>query len=317
MNANAMKQLDRGGLQAIQERRRWLRAMAAWALTTAAWQGDPALAQNQAKAAEQRGQAVLRLAANPNLSAIELLNNFGPFARELEKELDVQVRLVAGRDYDDNLRLLKGGQVDIAGTSAFGYVSARESFGAQLVARYVEDDGDSCHSIIFARRDSGIVSVRELRGKRFAFTDVKSTTGYLIPLLELHRNGINLKDLGGVEHVKKQPNAAIAVYSGQVDAGAMADNQLSEKYGVKLSELRILWRSPPIPHGVWIARADMAQAEVERIRRAILRVTQSAEGKKALATASVRGFAEARDADFEDVRNAKAQFDKLAGPGHP
>ncbi|CAN7345357.1 phosphate/phosphite/phosphonate ABC transporter substrate-binding protein [Pseudoduganella sp. LjRoot289] len=254
---------------------------------------------------------VLRLAANPNLSAIELLNNFGPFARELEAELGVPVRLVAGRDYEDTLRLLRAGQVDIAGTGAFGYVSARDGFGARLLVRYIEDDGDSYHAIIFVRKDSGITSVRQLRGKRFAFTDVKSTSGYLMPVLELARQGVRLADLGRIDHVKKQPNAAIAVYNGLADAGAMADNQLTEKYGVKLDELRILWSSPPIPHGVWIARPDMGDAELARITQAILRISRSPQGKKALATASVRGFGETRDSDFDAVRAASKQFEQL------
>ena len=263
------------------------------------------------EAAQDKAAGALRLAANPNLSAIELLKNFGPLANELEKELGRPVRLVAGRDYDDTLRLLRNGQVDIAGTGAFGYVTAHDEFGARLVVRYVEDDGDSYHSIIFTRQDSGLRTVADLRGKRFAFTDVKSTSGYLMPLLELHRNGITLADLGKVEHVKKQPNAAIAVYNRQADAGAMADNQLNEKYGVKLGELRIIWRSPPIPHGVWIARADMDDAELQRIAQAILRISRSEEGRNALATASVRGFAPVSDADFAFVRNAARQLQKL------
>lgn len=263
------------------------------------------------EAGQDKAPGVLRLAANPNLSAIELLKNFGPLASQLEKELGRPVRLIAGRDYDDTLRLLRNGQVDIAGTGAFGYVSAHDEFGARLVVRYVEDDGDSYHAIIFTRQDSGLRSVADLRGKRFAFTDVKSTSGYLMPLLELHRNGITLADLGKVEHVKKQPNAAIAVYNRQADAGAMADNQLNEKYGVKLDELRIIWRSPPIPHGVWIARADMDDGELQRIAQAILRISRSEEGRKALATASVRGFAPVNDADFAFVRSAARQLQKL------
>ncbi len=286
---------------------KWGIAMATGKSILAALLAALSLGLAQAQAPDK----ALRLAANPNLSAIELLNNFGPLARELEKELGRPVRLVAGRDYDDTLHLLKDGQVDIAGTGAFGYVSAHDDFGARLVVRYVEDDGDSYHSIIFTRQDSGLRSVADLRGKRFAFTDVKSTSGYLMPLLELYRNGIRLSDLAKVEHVKKQPNAAIAVYNRQVDAGAMADNQLNEKYGVKLDELRVIWRSPPIPHGVWIARADMDEAELQRIAQAILRISRSEEGRKALATASVRGFAPASDADFAFVRSAARQMQKL------
>jgi phosphonate transport system substrate-binding protein len=254
---------------------------------------------------------VLRLAANPNLSAIDLLKNFGPFARELEKELGTKVSLVSGKDYDDTLRLLRSGQVDIAGSGAFGYISANEEFGAKLMVRYVEDNGDSYRALVIVRSDSGIQALKDLKGKRFAFTDPKSTSGYLMPLLALQQQGLDIKDFSKVEFVKKQPNSAIAVYTGQVDAGAIADNQLNEKYGVKLDELKVIWRSVPIPHGVWMARPTMADADVARVTAAILKISRSAEGKSALAAASVRGFAEARDSDFDGVRAAKRLLDKL------
>ncbi|HYD81259.1 MAG TPA: phosphate/phosphite/phosphonate ABC transporter substrate-binding protein [Paucimonas sp.] len=258
------------------------------------------------------GQAKgLTIAANPNLSPIELLNNFGPLARALERELGVKVDLVSGKDYDDTIRLLKTGQADIAGTGAFGYVGAHDEFGAKLIVRYVEDGGESYRAVIIARADSNIEGVKDLRGKRFAFTDPKSTSGYLMPLLALQQHGLDVKDLGRVEFVKKQPNSAIAVYTRQVDAGAIADNQLNEKYGVKLDELKIIWKSPPIPHGVWMARPSMPDDEVRRIARAILKVAQSAEVKAALAQASVRGFAEGRDSDFDFVRSARQLLEKL------
>jgi len=253
----------------------------------------------------------LTICANPNLSSLELLNNFGAFASALEKELGIPVKLVAGRDYDDTLKLLRDGKVDIAGTGAFGYVSANESFGAQLVVRYVEDDGDSYHALIITRADSGIHNLAGLRGKRFAFTDPKSTSGYLLPLLAMQQAGIELKDLGRADFVKKQPNSAIAVYARQADAGAIADNQLNEKYGVQLKDIKVLWKSAPVPHGAWIARPDMADADRKRIAAAIMKTANSPEGKKLLAQASVRGFAEVRDAEFDSVRAAKRLLDKL------
>ncbi len=253
----------------------------------------------------------LTICANPNLSSLELLNNFGAFAGALEKELGIPVKLLAGRDYDDTLKLLREGKVDIAGTGAFGYVSANEAFGAHLLVRYVEDDGDSYHALIITRADSGIHNLAGLRGKRFAFTDPKSTSGYLLPVLAMQQAGLDVKDLGKIDFVKKQPNAAIAVHSRQADAGAIADNQLNEKYGVQLKDIRVLWKSAPIPHGAWIARPDMAEADRRKLAAAIMKVGNGAEGRKLLAQASVRGFAEARDAEFDGVRAAKRLLDRL------
>ncbi len=259
----------------------------------------------------------LTIAANPNLSAIELINNFGLFAKALEMELGTHVNIVSGKDYEDTINQLRNTSVDIAGTGAFGYVSAHAEFGAKLILRYVEDGGDAYRSIVIVRADSGIDSLSEVKGKRFAFTDAKSTSGYLMPVLALEKLGIGIKGLAKVEFVKKQPNSAIAVYTRQVDAAAMADNQLNEKYGVKLSELKTIWTSAPIPHGVWMARANMPDDEVQRIARAILKVSQNAEVRQSLAKASVHGFVPGRDADFDGVRDAKQWLDKLEGRGKP
>ncbi len=260
---------------------------------------------------------MLTIAANPNLSAIELINNFGAFAKALEQELGMKVSVVSGKDYEDTIGQLRNAKVDIAGTGAYGYVTAREAFGAKMIVRYVEEGGDAYHSVIIVRADSGIDSLKNLKGKRFAFTDAKSTSGYLMPVLALEKQGIAVKDLAKVEFVKKQPNSAIAVFSRQVDAAAMADNQLNEKYGVKLAELKTIWTSAPIPHGVWMARADMADAEVRRIARAILKVAQYSDVKQSLAKASVHGFVEGHESDFDGVRAAKQLLEKLESHDKP
>jgi ABC-type phosphate/phosphonate transport system substrate-binding protein len=41
------------------------------------------------------------------------------------------------------------------------------------------------HSIGFARKDSGITSLDDMKGKTFGFGDPNSTSGYLIPSIEI------------------------------------------------------------------------------------------------------------------------------------
>ncbi|MFC4161113.1 phosphate/phosphite/phosphonate ABC transporter substrate-binding protein [Chitinimonas lacunae] len=253
----------------------------------------------------------LRIAANPNLSHIELLNNFGPLASALERQLGMPVELVSGRDYDDTLRLLKTGAVDVAGSGAFGYVSANAEFGARLLVRYVEAGGEFYHAVIIVRTESPLRSLKDLRGKRFAFTDEKSTSGYLLPMLALQQQGVELSDLGAVDFVKKQPNAALAVYNRQADAGALADNQLTEKYGIRLDQIRILWRSEPIYHGVWMVRPDMPDPLFKQLQAAMLKVAGEPAVAAGLTRGSVKGFVIGKDSDFDNVRAAKKLLDKL------
>jgi phosphonate transport system substrate-binding protein len=258
----------------------------------------------------------LRIAANPNVPHEELIANFGPFATALEIELGQPVELVSGKDYADTTMLLKTGKVDIAGSGAFGYVSAQADFGAKVLVRYVEGTREYYRALIITRVESGIRSPKDLRGKRFAFTDRKSTSGYLMPLLELERNGVAESDLAQALFVKEQPKSALAVFTREADAGAIADNQLNEKYGVKLGEIRTLWESEPIYHGVWMVRPETPEAEIARLRAAILRVSASPNAINMFHAGSVKGFVMGKDSDFDNVRAAKRRLDQLEAATH-
>jgi phosphonate transport system substrate-binding protein len=55
------------------------------------------------------------------------------------------------------------------------------------------DGSFTYHSIGFARVDSGITSLDDMKGKKFAFADPNSTSGYLIPLVELPQAGYSME----------------------------------------------------------------------------------------------------------------------------
>ncbi|MCI0476636.1 MAG: phosphate/phosphite/phosphonate ABC transporter substrate-binding protein [Anaerolineales bacterium] len=70
------------------------------------------------------------------------------------------------------------------------------------------------------KKDSGIKTYADLKGKTFCFVDPNSTSGYIIPRIILMANGINPdKDLKAVVNAGSHNNVGLGVYKGDCDAG--------------------------------------------------------------------------------------------------
>jgi len=106
----------------------------------------------------------------------------------IEKELGVPVKLFTPADYDGVIQGLLGGTLDMAwlGASAYAkiYMTDAKAVEVELTKQNL-NDSTGYYSIAFARKDSGITSMEDTKGKSFAFAEPNSTSGYLVPAAEL------------------------------------------------------------------------------------------------------------------------------------
>lgn len=249
----------------------------------------------------------LRMMFLPNKSEMEIVKTFAPFVKVLENELNMKIEVFSGKDYKYIIDKLRTHETDIAMLGGFAYINAQDDFGVKLFVRNLEaePDGkikDSYQSIIITRKDSNINSIQDLKGKRFAFTDRNSTSGFLFPLVGLMNNKIDLDDLSSVIYVNKHANSLFAVFNNQVDAGALSDGSYARAVGVDLSQIKILWKSDPIHYGAWVARNDMSDQKVELIKTAFLKISQRNDARQIFSNAYIKGFVPAIDADYDNVR---------------
>jgi len=138
------------------------------------------------------------------------------------------------------------------------------------------------HSIGFARKDSGITSLDDMSGKVFGFGDPNSTSGYLIPSIEIpaYKDGITMESGDYFREVKftgGHEQTIVAVNNGDIDGGvSWADGQGNWEDGynsgalrkavdaglVDMNDLVQIWKSKPIPEGPIVLRKDLP-AEVK------------------------------------------------------
>ncbi|MGR3583245.1 MAG: phosphate/phosphite/phosphonate ABC transporter substrate-binding protein, partial [Pseudooceanicola nanhaiensis] len=140
------------------------------------------------------------------------------------------------------------------------------------------DGSHGYHSIGFARKDSGITSLEDMQGKKFGFGDPNSTSGYLIPSIEIpEQTGASMENgdyFGEVVFTGGHEQTIVAVNNGDVDGGVTwADGQGNWEDGynsgalrkavdaglVDMNDLVEIWRSKPIPEGPVVLRKALPQ----------------------------------------------------------
>ena len=99
----------------------------------------------------------------------------------------------------------------------------------------------------------------------------------------------------------KHPNSLLAVYNGQVDAGALASNAV-DMVSVDLDQIEILWRSDPIYRGPWVARSGLSEERIESIRAALIEISSREDAATIFEQSTTKGFVDGADGDYDVIR---------------
>lgn len=254
-----------------------------------------------AKPATAAGVALV-LAVPPYLPAAEIHKRFGPLASYMAVELGRPVSVRVGQDYSAHIAAIGEDRVDIAFMGPASYVMTVDRHGRKpLLARFEVNGQAQLHGAVVVRRDSPLKGLADLKGKRFAFGDPQSTTSHVVPRYMLEQAGVPLDALGDHAFLGAHENVALAVLAGDFDAGAVKQETL-EKFAPR--GLRALAMTPGVADYLFVTRSDLPPADVERLRRALLRL-KDRPGGKAILEGLHRGMTAliaAEDADYDTLR---------------
>ncbi len=197
-----------------------------------------------------------------------------------EEALGVETKLFAPADYAGVIEGLVGGTLDMAwlGASSYAATYLRDPEAVEPVLVKINLDGSyGYHSIGFARKDSGITSLDDMEGKVFGFGDPNSTSGYLIPSIEIptYKDGVTMVSgeyFGEVKFTGGHEQTIVAVNNGDIDGGVTwADGQGAWEDGynsgalrkavdsglIDMNDLVEIWKSKPIPEGPIVLRKSL------------------------------------------------------------
>src|SRR5512145_615213 len=130
-------------------------------------------------------QASLHLVLTPSQKPTDLLTTGEEFGHVLGKLVGIPVRVTVASDYAAVIEALRNRSADLAFVHPGGYVLASREAKARIVAKNLWHGKSSFTSRIYVRRESGITSLEELRGRTIAFVDPASSSGYIYPMVLL------------------------------------------------------------------------------------------------------------------------------------
>lgn len=271
------------------------------AMTMPAWSGD---------ITPSGDRTVLRFVTYASERPSEELRKIEPFQRHLEsvlnaKGFNVRIELRIFSTYAEAQEAVYAGNFDFARIGPAGYVLARER-KAPVALLAVESHGGLpvFEGLIFTRVDSPVMTLADLKGKRFAFGDSSSTTGRYLAQAALLQAGIRAVDLGGFEYLGQHDKVVLAVAVNTFDAGA-ANERTVEKYADRGLRKLHSFLTPTQP---WVVNAKLDRRVAEALRLALLRIDLAA-----LKYIDRDGFLPARDSDFDNLRKAMRLAEQFGG----
>src|SRR5437016_4265763 len=211
----------------------------------------------------------LKFGFTPVLSEPEMRTEFEPLMNYLSESLGRKVALYIAKDYGDLRTQMENGSVDIGSFSPFAYVDAARGGKIRIIAQSIIEGSATYRGLIVARKDSGLKAIADLKGKKFAFVDPKSASGYVYPRAMLIEKGINPESYFKETIFAGDHNKVIAaVLGGRVDAGATYDNApvIAKAAGVPTENLVILASTDPIPHDAIAVRIGLDEALAKKIQ---------------------------------------------------
>ncbi len=228
----------------------------------------------------------LRITLTPYENPDKLIDNVKPALSFLEEEMGRPIEHFVTLDYSAAVEALAGGSADVSFLPPLPYVLTHARTGAIAVLGEVYAGRPYYYSQIFVRKDSGIETLKDLKGRTIAYVDPISSSGYLYPHDIFVRAGL-IKDRktpkGGffrrVYFAGGDQQAIHAVYNKHVDAAGIGEFAINLLRLEERDAITTIARSVRIPSHCVVVRKDLAKALRAQFVRAMLKLNEPANRK--------------------------------------
>ena len=266
-----------------------------------------------------------RITDEPEKNVVRLNALGGYLARHLAPHGIVEVDIVITETRAEMAGKLRNGEVDIFSETPFTALALMDEGLAEPLLREWKKGVPQYHSVIFVRTGSGIESLAELKGKKIAFEDSGSTSGYLLPRAAMGAEGLTFEKLDnprgeapadkvGYSFANGEINVVAWVNRGLADAGAISNLDWAnpQKAPAQFKEsLTIIHETPPVIRSLMMVRPSLDPAMKTRLTAILSDMHETEEGRAALEeyfkVSKFDGLDDTTAADLDAIRRLRRQ----------
>ncbi len=256
----------------------------------------------------------VKLYFTPSVDADTISTNSKDFINFLEKETGLIFKTGIPTNYVAVVEAFGSKRADIGVMNSFGYLMANDKYGASAKLRVLRYGHDYYQGQILAHVDSGIKEVKDLEGKKMAFVDPSSTSGYMFPLKIMKDAGVSPSN---ETFANKHDNVVIMIYQKQVDAGATYYSAPAEDGSIRDARARVKTQFPDveekikivattdkIPNDPFVFRKDLPQEITDKFIAALKKFIATEKGRDIFKRIySVEGVVDTSDEDYQSLRD--------------
>lgn len=254
----------------------------------------------------------IKIYFTPSIDSNTITTTSNLFVKFMEKETGYYFKSGIPSNYITVVEAFGSNRADIAVINSFGYLLTNAKYGAVARLKTLRHGDDSYSGAFMVHADSGIKTLKDLNGKRFAFTDASSTSGYLFPLKVLNDNKIKL---GNTVFAGKHDTVVTMIYQKQVDAGAVfyarpfngriedAREKVMTQFPDVEKKVVILQLTEPIPNDPFIFRKGLSEVIIQKFIKGLTKFLATKDGKEAFRIIyGLDGIVPATDKDYDGLR---------------
>ncbi|MCE1227227.1 MAG: phosphate/phosphite/phosphonate ABC transporter substrate-binding protein [Geobacteraceae bacterium] len=258
---------------------------------------------------------VYRFAVHPLHNPAKLAEAYQPLIEYLNIHIpEVHFELEASRDYQAYEEKFRSGGPAFLLPNPWHTIEAMKS-GYQVIA--MAGDAKDFKGIFIARKDSKIKKPADLKGKTVSYPSHTALAACIMPQFFLHQHGINVNRDIINNYVGSQESSIMNAYLGQSAVGVtwpVPWRLFQQDHPKEAAQLHVLWETPCLLNNSVMVSSHVPSAISQKVRRLLLELSQSAEGRTILNNMATAQFHAADNTSYQKIRDYVAAFEKQVRP---
>ena len=250
----------------------------------------------------------VRFGLMPNEGGGDVVDRFKPLIDHLQNVLGIEVEAISASDYAGIITGMAHKHIEIAYLGPKSYVEAAVRANAQAVAlETVEIGVKGYYGTILSKKGSGIKALEQAKGRKFAFVEPNSTSGYLVPMV-LFKRDLKVEPeqyFSKVLFSGSHDASILGVKNGTIDVAATNDlmlNRAAEKGLVSLDDFNVIWKGDLIPGSPICVRSDLPESFKAALCGALMMFNSDKMGLKKI---QIAGYVPCDDSAYDSIRYLK------------
>ncbi len=263
----------------------------------------------------------LTFAMVPTEETVAELQLYKPVTDRMAKLTGKKIEFFMPTSYASVVEGLLSKFVDVAVLGPYTYVIANskdptvEVFATYAKRKgHLQEEGPGYRAALVSKSGTKFTDIKSLKGATIGLTDPGSTSGNLMPRIVFSKViGMDIdKYFGKVAYTGSHELSSVAVVKGKVDAAFVATHRFDNvvnKGEAKLSDVKVLWQSAPIPQDPFVYRNTLCDDIKKNIRETFLGLSKEGDAKKFLDNVKSDKFVPMKSSDYDIIRDLKKAKD--------